>query len=381
MTQEATKFITPLTFEALTSNKVLTQESEDWSSDFNHIGLATWCDCMIIAPATANSINKLSNGIADNLLTQTAIACNKPKIIAPSANTLMLESPITQASLKMLKLNAYTICESRIAELACKTKGNGALAEPLDIYYSAVRVLYKDDYFQYRNIVISGGGTIEKIDDVRYLSNFSSGKMANSLALMAYLLGAQVTLVTTKLSHALPKAIQQHLASSTQEMKDALTAILKRSNEPIISETTLLGNSRPQDILKTPIFFSAAAVSDYVPTKKTSGKLKKIDLGQQWNLTLHQNSDILKEVVQDNVIRIGFKAEFDSNNALESAKTMLEHKNLDGVALNVLGGDIHFGSDHSQMTFITSSKIINIKNAPKVLIAYNLLHQVKGSFQ
>jgi phosphopantothenoylcysteine decarboxylase / phosphopantothenate---cysteine ligase len=370
MSASAAKFVTPLTFEVLSGNKVLDDTNEDWSNDFNHIGFATWADLLIIAPATANTINKLSHGVADNLITQVALACNKPKLLAPAANTAMIESQITLASIKQLKLNAYEVIESRYAELACKTEGNGALATPEDIYHQAVRLLFKDNFYQNRNITISGGGTIEKIDDVRYLSNFSSGKMARSIALISHLCGANVTLVSTKFDETLPLVIKQYVTPSTQEMQNVLNDVIRKSHE----------NKDLKQIQKSPLFFSAAAVSDYIPSEQVKGKLKKESLGNTWELHLTKNQDILNNIDKDKLITIGFKAEFDSENALKNAKNMLNNKELSAVALNILGGEINFGSDQSQMTFLTKDQSIQIKKAPKIMIAHTLLHHIKVLF-
>ena len=177
MTDGAKKFINPITFEAISQNKVLDESSENWdkSQDYNHIDIGKWSDIFVIAPASANTINKLSNGLGDNLLLQTALAYPRMKLIAPAANTNMLKNPITQASLKMLKLCNYEIISSVTKELVCKDVGDGAMAEPQDIFDATCKELLKDEYWLNRKVVLSGGGTVEKIDDVRYLSNFSSG--------------------------------------------------------------------------------------------------------------------------------------------------------------------------------------------------------------
>ncbi len=178
MTKASQKFITPLTFEAISQNRVLCEETENWekNQDYNHIDMGKWADVFVLAPCTANTINKLSNGIADNLLTQTALAYPRVKLLAPAANTNMLKNPITQASLKMLKLCNFEIISSVVKELACKDVGDGAMAEPQEIFYATARELLKEEYWSNRKVVLSGGGTIEKIDEVRYISNFLSVK-------------------------------------------------------------------------------------------------------------------------------------------------------------------------------------------------------------
>ena len=176
MSESAKKFITPLTFETLTSNRVLDDTNESWVDDHNHIKTTEWADVLVIAPATANTIAKLANAIADNILLQCALAFSPRKILAPSANTNMLEHPITQANLKMLGIANYTILETQTKELACKTIGAGAMAEPLNVFWTTARELLKDEFWADRRVIVTGGGTIEKIDDVRLFLTFQVGK-------------------------------------------------------------------------------------------------------------------------------------------------------------------------------------------------------------
>ena len=160
MTEGAVKFIAPLTFEAISGNVVLTSETESWANDNNHIDIRKWADLFVIAPATANTINKLSNGIADNLLTQTILAYNDKKLIAPAANTVMYKNTITQTSLKMLKLMNFQVVEPVKKMLACGDEGEGALAEVEDIFYKSAQILKQDDFWTNRRVVVTGGGTV-----------------------------------------------------------------------------------------------------------------------------------------------------------------------------------------------------------------------------
>jgi len=166
MSDAAKKFVTPLSFETLSGHKVLDDTNECWASDFNHIKITQWADVMVIAPATANTIAKLANAIADTILLQCALAFDGAKIYAPSANTKMLHNPITQANLKMLGIANYTMVETQTKELACKTTGDGAMADVLDIFYTTARELLVDDFYKDRRVIVTGGGTIEKIDEV-----------------------------------------------------------------------------------------------------------------------------------------------------------------------------------------------------------------------
>ena len=187
MTASSERFVSALTFEALTRNAVLTDASESWAGDLNHIDIGKKCDIFLIAPCSANSINKLSQGITDNILTQTAIAFTKKILIAPAANTQMLQNSFTQKSLHTLQKNSYSIISPQVKELACGDIGSGALADPQEIFYAGSRALLEESFWKERAVVVTGGGTREKIDEVRYISNFSSGKMAKSLCLSLYL--------------------------------------------------------------------------------------------------------------------------------------------------------------------------------------------------
>ncbi|HIO70571.1 MAG TPA: bifunctional phosphopantothenoylcysteine decarboxylase/phosphopantothenate--cysteine ligase CoaBC, partial [Campylobacterales bacterium] len=166
MSKSSKKFITPLTFETLTGNRVLDEETEDWTTDLNHIAIGKWADSFVIAPITANSINKLANGIADNILLQTALAYGRNILLAPSANTNMIHNPITEGNIKLLNLSNFTILGTQTKELACRTSGDGAMAEPEEIYFSIARDLLQNSFWRDRRVIVTGGGTIEKIDEV-----------------------------------------------------------------------------------------------------------------------------------------------------------------------------------------------------------------------
>jgi phosphopantothenoylcysteine decarboxylase/phosphopantothenate--cysteine ligase len=360
MSEAATQFITPLTFEALTRNPVLTQESESWSSDLNHIELGKKCDIFILAPATANTINKLSQGIADNLLLQTALAFGtKPLLIAPAANTHMLHYPATACNLQNLEANHTTIIHPQHKLLACGDKGEGALAEPLDIFFEGAKALLSDPYWEGREVVVTGGGTREKIDEVRYIGNFSSGKMANSLALALYVKGATVHYITTQEKPILPHTLHSISVDNTE-------TLLHATNEGI-------QHAKKSD--KRPFLFMVAAVSDYRPTSPKSGKLKKSTLGQKWQLTLTQTQDILSTLNKENITTIAFKAEMDVQKGLQSAINLLENKKVDGVCYNLLSDAKSFGSEVSEITFITKEKQIPLGKHTKLNLAFHILEK------
>ncbi len=381
MTDGAKKFINPIAFEAISQNKVLTEDSENWdkNQDYNHIDIGKWSDIFVIAPASANTINALANGLGNNLLLQTALAYPRIKLIAPAANTNMLKNPITQASLKMLKLCNYEIISSQTKELVCKDVGDGAMAEPADIFDATCKELLKDEYWINRRVVLSGGGTLEKIDDVRYLSNFSSGKMASSLAKALYYKGADVCLVSTRGYENLPKDIHLIKVQSSNEMYEYLVDSLRVAKKGVLTKPTLMDNSTPTLIMKRPFLFMVAAVSDYVPSFPQEGKLKKELIGNSWNLELKQNMDILKSLDKEGIISIGFKAEMDETTALNSATRMLENKNLDGVCLNILNEENSFGSENNNIELILKNSSFEFKGT-KLDVSLNILEKLQDEF-
>ena len=381
MTEGAKKFINPITFEAISQNKVLCEESENWdkSQDYNHIDIGKWSDILVIAPASANTINAIANGLGNNLLLQTALAYPRMKLIAPAANTNMLKNPITQASLKMLKLCNYEIISSQTKELVCKDVGDGAMAEPADIFDATCRELLKDEYWVNRKVVLSGGGTIEKIDDVRYISNFSSGKMANNLARALYYKGADVCLVSSRGYENLPKEIHLIKVESSQEMYEYLVDSIRVAKKGILTKPTLMDSSTPTLILKKPFLFMVAAVSDYVPAFPQDGKLKKELIGTSWSLELKQNMDILKSLDKEGIVSIGFKAEMDETTAMNSATRMLENKNLDGVCLNILNEENSFGSENNNIELILKNSSYEFKGT-KLEVSLNILEKLQDEF-
>ena len=383
MTEGAKKFINPITFEAISQNKVLCQETETWdkSSDFNHIDIGKWSDIFVIAPASANTINSLSNGLGANLLLQTALAYPRMKLIAPAANTNMIKNPITQASLKMLKLCNYEIISTQTKELVCKDVGDGAMAEPIEIFHATCKELLKNEYWINRKVVLSGGGTLEKIDDVRYISNFSSGKMAASIALALYYKGADVCLVSTRGHENLPSGIHTISVQSSNEMYEYLVDSLRVAKKGVLTKPTLMDDSTPTLIQKKPYLFMVAAVSDYVPQFAQDGKLKKEMLGTSWEMKLKQNMDILNSLDKEDVISIGFKAEMDAITAQDSALKMIDKKNLDGVCLNILNDSSSFGSSDNSIELIFDSINSYKFSGNKLDISMEILEKLQDEFK
>ncbi len=381
MTNEAKKFINPITFEAISQNKVLEENTESWDKNelYNHIDIGKWADILVIAPASANTINKLSHGVADNLLTQTVLAYPRVKLLCPAANTNMIKNPITQASLKMLALCNFEILQTQTKELVCKDVGDGAMAESQEIFYATARELLKEEYWNNRKVVLSGGGTIEKIDDVRYISNFSSGKMASSLALALYLKGADVCLVSTRGHETLPSAIHTIEVQSSNEMYEYLVDSIRVAKKGKLSKTTLMDNSTPTQILKRPFLFMVAAISDYLPSFPQEGKLKKELLGTSWELKLKQNMDILNTLDKNELISVGFKAEMDETVAYTNALKMLEKKALDAVCLNIIKDENNFGSNSNNIELILKNKTYSFK-ASKLELSFELLTCLEKEF-
>ena len=377
MSEAAKKFVTPLSFETLSSNQVLDDTNESWVNDHNHIKAGEWADLFLIAPATANTIAKLANAVADNILLQTALAYPHLKIIAPSANTNMLENPITKANLKMLGIANYEIIDTQTKELACKSVGKGAMAEPVEIFWYCAKALLRDEFWSDRRVIVTGGGTIEKIDEVRFLSNFSSGKMASALAAALYCKGADVNLISTKFDKDLPLDLYTIAVEDSSEMAEYLKDSIRIAKKGKLSKATLMRDEQIHLIQKKPYLFMAAAVSDYIPLYPQEGKLKKESLGEKWDLKLKQNIDILGSIDKTDITTIGFKAEMNESDALKNAQNMLDKKEIDAVCLNVLKNSSSFGSDTNSVDFITKDKKESIPSSDKLSVAFKILKYAK----
>lgn len=358
MSEQTLKFCSPLAFEALSGECVLVGDNKPLA----HIEYAK-CDLMIIAPATANTINKIALGIADNAMLSCILACRAPKLIAPAANTAMLENPATQNSLKVLKERGFVVVSSCEKTLACGDVGKGALASPKDIVLSAARMLGANSRISSINsripsansriskVIITAGACYEMIDDVRAITNLSSGKMGLALAFAYYLRGFDVTLISS--AQNLPKSMENLEFLSFKSSADLLE-ILKNKK-----------------LTKDDLLVMAAAISDYIPSKKAKGKIKKS--GANLNLELKENIDILSSLKELKCKKIGFKMEMDEQNALGSAKNMLENKALDAVCLNVLKVQNYFGSEQNEVLFITKNSQKMLKMASKHEIAAQIV--------
>ena len=380
MTPSSQKFITPLTFETISQNEVLYEDSESWAGGINnHISIGKWAHLFVLAPVTANTINKLSNGIADNLLLQTALAYPKVKLLSPAANTNMILNPLTQASLKMLKLCNFTLVEPIEKELACKDIGVGAMANIEDIFNLSIKELLKDDYWNNRKVVLNGGSTIEKIDDVRYISNFSSGKMATALATALYYRGADVCMVCGENS-IIPDIKDIHIikVQNAKEMYEYVIDCIRVAKKGKLTNATLMDDSKIKHIKKKPFFFGVAAVSDYTIKYPQDGKIKKTDIGDNWSLDLKKNIDILDSLDKTDIYTIGFKAEMDKENAKQNALNMLAKKKLDAVCLNILDENNNFGSSANTIKLLSKDNEINL-SGNKLYVALKILDTLQGN--
>ena len=351
MSEQTLKFCSPLAFEALSGECVLVGDNKPLA----HIEYAK-CDLMIIAPATANTINKIALGIADNAMLSCILACRAPKLIAPAANTAMLENPATQNSLKVLKERGFVVVNSCEKTLACGDVGKGALASPKDIVLSAARMLGTNSKILSANsriskVIITAGACYEMIDDVRAITNLSSGKMGLALAFAYYLRGFDVTLISS--AQNLPKSME-NLEFLSFKSSAELLEILKNKK-----------------LAKDDLLVMAAAISDYIPSQKAKGKIKKS--GANLNLELKENIDILSSLKELKCKKIGFKMEMDEQSALSSAKNMLENKALDAVCLNVLKAQNYFGSEQNEVLFITKNSQKMLKMASKHEIAAQIV--------
>ena len=377
MSPAAERFVSALTFEALTRRRVLREASEDWSGPLNHIDVGKWAELYLIAPATANTLNKLSKGIADTLPLQAALAFPGPILVAPAANTRMLHSHYTEGSLKMLKVNDVTVVEPARKLLACGDEGEGALAEPLEIFYQGARALLQEEFWQDRKAVVTGGGTREAIDAVRFLGNRSSGKMADALATALWLRGADICYLRTIANPGLPEGIYTIDVENAEEMGEYLTDCIRVAKKGVKSRPSMNNPNPVGMIQKTPYLFMAAAVSDYRPRFPQEGKLKKSTLGERWTLELEQTPDLLHNTVREGIVTVAFKAETDPEKGIENARRLLEEKNVDAVCYNDVGEGRAFGSELNAIRFISHNFETELVTAPKAELAFAILDEAK----
>ncbi|GAA8821398.1 bifunctional phosphopantothenoylcysteine decarboxylase/phosphopantothenate--cysteine ligase CoaBC [Helicobacter pylori] len=372
MSEGAKKFVTPLSFEALSHHKVLHDHNEKWyynhqnALHHNHIACAANADLLIFAPLSANSLSKIAHALADNIISATFLACASPKILAPSMNTNMLNSPIIQSHLKRLKDFNHIILDTQNGLLACDTRGDGAMAEPLEILFKAAQTLLKDAYFENREAIIMGGASMEKIDSVRTISNLSSGIQASALALALYFKGAKVTLIASNFPTPLPKEITSVSVSDTASYENALN------------------NAANNKHALKPLLFNLAAISDYVPKTSFNHKLKKSELGETLNIECVQNKDLLASINPNQFVKIGFKAEDDQQNAIKNAQNLLKPfkdngKDCSMAALNLIKDSRPFGSLENELWLFSHHKTQKIPSMNKLEAGFKILDFIKDN--
>jgi len=339
----ALEFCSVSGFEALSEHKILSSQTQNWQDGVNHIAYSKM-DLVLIAPASVNTINKLTAGICDNVFMQTLIAASHvPLVVALAANNNMIEHYATQNSLEILKKNGALVVEPVLKTLACGDVGKGGLASPEVIVEAAIKRLSRP-LFAGKKVVITGGATTEKIDDVRAITNFSSGKMARALARAFYYAGAEVKLLAS--FETANEPFESFKFSSSSELLELCKSECEGAN----------------------LLVMCAAVSDFVPTK-IDGKIKKEDVKESLNLSLKRNVDILHSLKEFKCKKIGFKLEISNESALKSARSMLEKKELDAVCLNILGEKNGFASEQNEVNFITKNSEILLPLASKDEIA------------
>ena len=331
MTQSAQEFVTPLTLQVLTKRPVLTHTFDEREpSQVQHVALADWCDLALVVPATANGLAKMAHGLADDVVTTTLLAVTAPVLVVPAMNVHMYENPATQRNLAQLRADGLTIMEPDTGFLAEGYEGKGRLPE-LHRIVAQVERLYARTHLPQslagKQVIVSAGGTRERIDPVRYISNDSSGKMGYAMAQAADWLGATVTLVSTTQSLLPPEGVQVHEVASAQELAQAMTAHYDKMDYVVM----------------------AAAVSDYRVKHPHDQKIKKVAGQTDWQLDLVENPDILAQLGQTKrqQVLIGFAAE--TQNLLEHARAKLSKKGADWLIANdVSNPAIGFNSDKNQ---------------------------------
>lgn len=332
MTQSAQEFVTPLTLQVLTKRPVLTHTFDEREpSQVQHVAMADWCDLALVVPATANGLAKMAHGLADDVVTTTLLAVTAPVLVVPAMNVHMYENPATQRNLAQLRADGLTIMEPDTGFLAEGYEGKGRLPE-LHRIVAQVERLYARTHLPQslagKQVIVSAGGTRERIDPVRYISNDSSGKMGYAMAQAADWLGATVTLVSTTQSLLPPEGVQVQEVASAQELAQAMTAHYDQMDYVVM----------------------AAAVSDYRVKHPHDQKIKKVAGQTDWQLDLVQNPDILAQLgqIKRQQVLIGFAAE--TQNLLEHARAKLSKKGADWLIANdVSNPAIGFNSDKNQV--------------------------------
>lgn len=354
MTQNATQFVTPLTFEQLTGRRTMVDTFDrNFSHQVEHISLAERTDLVIIAPATANICAKVAHGLADDMLTTTVLACRCPKLIAPAMNTNMYENPVTQDNLEILRRYGWDVIEPASGRLACGAVGKGKMPEPEDLVQHILRYLAIPHDLAGKKVLVTAGPTQEALDPVRYLTNHSTGKMGYAIARMAMLRGASVTLVSGPTSVTPPPFVNLIQIKSAQDMFESVAAHAAESD----------------------YIFKAAAVADYTPADYNDNKMKKKD--SDLSIPLKRTQDILKYLGEHRTpgqVICGFSME--TQNMMENSREKLHKKNVDMICANNLKvAGAGFGVDTNIITVITKDAVTELPLLSKEAAANAILDQ------
>lgn len=357
MTHNSTEFITPLTFETLTGNKCLIgsfDREEKENIEVPHISIAKKADLFLVAPASANVISKIANGMADDMLTNTMLACRCKKMIAPAMNTHMFQNPIVQDNITKLEKYGFEIIQPSVGLLACKDIGEGKLPEPeIILEYILKELAYCKDLVG-KKVLVTAGATCEAIDPVRYISNHSTGKMGYAIARACMRRGADVTLISGKTFLPKPLFMNTIYIESAQDMFDE---VAKHSDS-------------------ADYIFKAAAVADYSPSKTYDEKVKKND--NDLSILLTRTKDIL-QYVSDNRKKGQFICGFsmETENIIKNSKLKLDKKCLDMIVANNLKTEgAGFGEDTNIVSIITKDKIEELPKMPKDKVAHNIIDTI-----
>lgn len=357
MTKSATEFVTPLSFQSLSQNMVITDmfaEPKAW--EIQHISLAKKADLMLIVPATANIIGKVANGIADDMLSTTIMATKAPVVFCPAMNTNMYENPIVQRNISLLKELGYEFIEPASGRLACGDEGKGKLQDTEIIAEETLRRLHSTKDLLGKKVVVTAGPTMVPIDPVRILTNRSSGKMGYSIAEEARDRGAEVVLISGPTSLRKPNGIKVIDIKTNEDMFNAIKNEFEDAD----------------------IVIKSAAVADYKAKNYSNEKIKKT--GDDLNLIFERDRDILKTLgdMKENQILVGFAAE--SSNLKENAKGKLDRKNLDYIIANDISKpETGFASDENKVTIISKSgEEVSLEKMSKREVAKNIFDIIKG---
>ena len=355
MTENATKFITPLTFETLTNNRcVVDTFARDFQYDVAHVSLAKAADVILIAPATANVIAKLAHGLADDMLTTTVLAARCPKLIAPAMNTGMLENPATQDNLAALRRYGFTVIDPAVGLLACQDVGSGKLPEPETLVEAVCRTVAREKDLLGKHVTVTAGPTQESLDPVRYLTNHSTGKMGYAIAREAVLRGAEVTLISGPVSLKPVDGAKLVPVTTAQDMLEAVQKALP----------------------ETDILIMSAAVADYRPATVAEDKIKKKE--GDMSIPLERTPEILTWVSQNRhsgLFVCGFSME--TRDMLENSQRKLQKKHLDMIVANNLKTQgAGFGVDTNVVTVITPESTNELPLMGKDRVAQKLLDAI-----